>query len=86
MNVRNATCVGTQTSKVPTRVVLLFILYTVLRTMRLFDENNKFFDHAKIESGNFIHFQKDERIIILQMDFKTSKTTGNTNMVCNGKH
>ena len=27
---RNATCVGTQTSKVPTRVTLLFIPYTVL--------------------------------------------------------
>ena len=26
---RNATCVGTQTSKVPTRVTLLFIPYTV---------------------------------------------------------
>ena len=29
MNMRNATCVGTQTSKVPTRVTLLFIPYTV---------------------------------------------------------
>ena len=28
---RNATCVGTQTSKVPTRVTLLFIPYTVLQ-------------------------------------------------------
>ena len=32
MNMRNATCVGTQTSKVPTRVALLFILYTVIGT------------------------------------------------------
>ena len=30
MNMRNATCVGTQTSKVPTRVTLLFIPYTVM--------------------------------------------------------
>ena len=30
MNMRNATCVGTQTSKVPTRVTPLFIPYTVL--------------------------------------------------------
>ena len=30
MNMRNATCVGTQTSKVPTRVTLLFIPYTVV--------------------------------------------------------
>ena len=29
MNMRNATCVGTQTSKVPTRVTLLFIPYIV---------------------------------------------------------
>ena len=29
MNMRNATCVGTQISKVPTRVTLLFIPYTV---------------------------------------------------------
>ena len=29
MNMRNATCVGTQTSKAPTRVTLLFILYSV---------------------------------------------------------
>ena len=29
MNMRNATCVGTQTSKVPSRVTLLFIPYTV---------------------------------------------------------
>ena len=29
MNMRNATCVGTQTSKVPTQVTLLFIPYTV---------------------------------------------------------
>ena len=29
MNMRNATCVRTQTSKVPTRVTLLFIPYTV---------------------------------------------------------
>ena len=29
MNMRNATCMGTQTSKVPTRVTLLFIPYTV---------------------------------------------------------
>ena len=29
MSMRNATCVGTQTSKVPTRVTLLFIPYTV---------------------------------------------------------
>ena len=29
MNLRNVTCVGTQTSKVPTRGALLFILYTV---------------------------------------------------------
>ena len=28
MNMRNATCVGTQTSKLPTRVTLLFIPYT----------------------------------------------------------
>ena len=27
---RNATCVGTQTSKVPTRVALLFINYSVV--------------------------------------------------------
>ena len=27
---RNATCVGTQTSKAPTRVILLFIPYTVV--------------------------------------------------------
>ena len=33
MNMRNATCVGTQTSKVPTRVTLLFIPYTVIRAM-----------------------------------------------------
>ena len=29
MNMRNATCVGTDTSKVPTRVTLLFISYSV---------------------------------------------------------
>ena len=29
MNMRNATCVRTQTSKVPTRVTLLFIFYSV---------------------------------------------------------
>ena len=29
MNMRNATCVGTETSKVPTRVTLLFIFYSV---------------------------------------------------------
>ena len=31
MNLRNATCVGTQTSKVPTGMALLVILYTVLQ-------------------------------------------------------
>ena len=31
MNMRNATCVGTETSKVPTRVTLLFIFYSVVR-------------------------------------------------------
>ena len=30
MNMRNATCVGTETSKVPTRVTLLFIFYSVV--------------------------------------------------------
>ena len=30
MNMRNATCVGTQTSKVPTRMTLLFIPYTAV--------------------------------------------------------
>ena len=30
MNMRNATCVGTQTSKVPTRVTLLFNFYSVV--------------------------------------------------------
>ena len=29
MNMRNATCMGRQTSKVPTRVALLFIFYSV---------------------------------------------------------
>ena len=29
MNMRNATCVGTQTSNIPNRVTLLFIPYTV---------------------------------------------------------
>ena len=29
MNMRNATCVTTQTSKVPTQVTLLFIFYSV---------------------------------------------------------
>ena len=33
MSMRNATCVGTQTSKVPTRVTLLFIPYTVAGVM-----------------------------------------------------
>ena len=31
MNMRNATCMGTETSKVPTRVTLLFIFYSVVR-------------------------------------------------------
>ena len=35
MNMRNATCVRAQTSKVPTRVTLLFILYTVALATRL---------------------------------------------------
>ena len=30
MNMRNATCVGTKTSKIPTRVTLLLIFYSVL--------------------------------------------------------
>ena len=30
MNMRNATCVGTKTSKIPTRVTLLFIFYSVI--------------------------------------------------------
>ena len=30
MNMRNATCLGTQTSKVPTRVTRLFIFYSVV--------------------------------------------------------
>ena len=33
MKMRNATCVGTQTSKVPTRVTLLFINYSVVELM-----------------------------------------------------
>ena len=51
-----------------------------LRTMRLFDENeeNQLFEYEKTESGNFIIFQKDERVVILQLDFKTSKTCGPT--------
>ena len=35
MNMRNATCVGTETSKVPTRVALLFIFYFVVRAIAL---------------------------------------------------
>ena len=55
MNMRNATCVGTQTSKVPTRVTLLFIPYTVaevshrvalsflfLRTVSVYSRNKEF--------------------------------------------
>ena len=34
MNMRNATCVGTETSKVPTRVTLLFIFYSVVWWMK----------------------------------------------------
>ena len=33
---RNATCVGTQTSKVPTRVTLLFIPYTVVLFRKIY--------------------------------------------------
>ena len=32
---RNATCVGTETSKVPTRVALLFIFYSVIMMLKL---------------------------------------------------
>ena len=51
-----------------------------LRTMKLFDENdkNQLFEYEKMDSGNFIVFQKDERVVILQLDFKTSKTCGPT--------
>ena len=34
MNMRNATCVGTETSKVPTRVTLLFIFYSVVQLQK----------------------------------------------------
>ena len=33
MNMRNATCVGTETSKVSTRVTLLFIFYSVVERL-----------------------------------------------------
>ena len=48
--------------------------------MRLIDENdkNQLFEYEKMDSGNFIVFQKDERVVILQLDFKTSKTCGPT--------
>ncbi len=51
-----------------------------LRTMRLFDEHekNQLFEYEKTDSGNFIVFQRDERVVILQLDFKTSKTCGPT--------
>jgi hypothetical protein len=44
--------------------------------MRVFVENEKsrFFEYENTDSGNFIVFQKDECVIILQLDFKTSKT------------
>ena len=34
MNMRNATCAGTETSKVPTRVTLLFISYSVIQSKK----------------------------------------------------
>ena len=49
-----------------------------LRTMRLFDEREKGapFDYANIDSGNFIVFQQDDLVFVLQFDFKTSNTAG----------
>ena len=51
-----------------------------LRTMRLFceSEKNMAFDYTTVESGNFIVFHEDQRVVILQFDFKTAKTAGPT--------
>ena len=51
-----------------------------LRTMRLFDEREKGapFDYANVDSGNYIVFQQDDLVFVLQFDFKTSKTAGPT--------
>ncbi len=51
-----------------------------LRTMRLFDECEKKvpFDYTTVDSGNFILFHEDERVVVVQFDFKTSKTAGPT--------
>ena len=59
---RNATCVGTQTSKVPTRVTLLFIPYTVCEspaTTNISQENG----HAIFMIILIIHYHKMAEII-----------------------
>ena len=59
----NATCVGTQTSKVPTRVTLLFISYTVFRVS------------YKATTHNLVHkdFSARSRVLTLAL-VRVSKT------------
>ena len=54
---RNATCVGTQTSKVPTRVTLLFIFYSVAKTCEniLNSTCNKHVMMKDLVSAKFLH-------------------------------
>ena len=64
---RNATCVGTETSKVPTRVTLLFIFYSVIKTAIRDKVNNREIDREHTRQVNFI------KIYILAHILKVSK-------------
>ena len=49
-----------------------------LRTLQLHDEAAKGhqFDYGSFERGNFVIFDLEQRVLIVQSEFKTSKTTG----------
>ena len=66
MNMRNATCVRTQTSKDPTRVALLFISYSMPERQPCFynTQNNEFYviqavpkNPQSIENNLLLEFQ-----------------------------
>ena len=54
MNMRNATCVGTQTSKAPTRVTLLLIFYSVPIESRALDRRLRTLDSLSSNAKDFV--------------------------------
>lgn len=51
-----------------------------MRTMKLYveSEQNEPFDYSSVNSGNYIVFELENKVFIVQFDFKTSKTFGPT--------